>query len=224
MPQAKHEMSSRAGPFFVSYGAVEACLSKTSRPIVQRKRSSDRAAKPKWASRAAAKACQSAGAGRVQAGRLRRRGCRGAYACPLQSRADSGVQASGTDGGGGAQHCRLSVCNFTGLCQREVLFFTTLQRPATNASRAPDVSASAGRGTLLSRFGAIGSIGAAQHGDLVAKPNPCSWTTCPCQPCGRKNTSIRGVTLSDVCCIHSNSHRPSGSISGRHWRWLLCWL
>jgi hypothetical protein len=41
---------------------------------------------------------------------------------------------------------------------------------------------------------------------------------------GRKNTSISGVTLSDVCCIHSNSLRPSGSISGRHWRWLLCWL
>jgi hypothetical protein len=40
----------------------------------------------------------------------------------------------------------------------------------------------------------------------------------------RKNTSISGVTLSDVCCIHSNSLRPSGSISGRHWRWLLCWL
>ena len=68
-------------------------------------------------------------------------------------------------------------------------------------------------------FGAIGPIGA-----LSQNLTPCSWADVSLPAVGRKNPSISGVTLADVCCIRPNSHHPSGSISGRHLRWLLCWL
>jgi hypothetical protein len=40
---------------------------------------------------------------------------------PFKFYVQEAARLGATDGGGGAQHCRLSVCNFTGLCQREAL-------------------------------------------------------------------------------------------------------
>ena len=53
-------------------------------------------------------------------------GCQGAPApvvapAPAKPPKTSGVQANGTDGGGGAQHCGLSLRNLSDLCQREAL-------------------------------------------------------------------------------------------------------
>src|SRR5208283_6026587 len=90
-------------------------------------------------------------------------GCRGACgsprcACPRQSPADSGVRASGTDGGGGAQYCRLSVCNFTDLCQREALqgapqnLFRSIQSQQSNQRQWRPEMDPQGRWWLLERM------------------------------------------------------------------------